>query len=167
MTMGEDKQYLSTEKHAPEALIKRMLGFASAENGTPCGLMMLRGELTKAQYGACKWFDDLYRAYQKAIDGPKGIRTSTGQRIDAGHAPDPFSPIGWDIARDEKSTVRAFDSARLAALACGEGRFRAFCRVVIAGDSPQTYDQKRAVAIVADAIDKHRSRGWKSRRKSK
>jgi hypothetical protein len=163
--MSDDKQYLPVKDRTPESMIKRMMDFAGPEHGTPYGLMMLRGELTKSQYSACNWFDELYRSYLRAIDGPRGIRTSTGQRIDAGHAPDPFSPIGWDIAADERNTVRAFDSARLAGMACGQGRFMVFWSVVINEDSAVTYDQKRAAAIVADALDKHRTRSWKSRRK--
>lgn len=162
-------EYLSIEKRPPETLIRRLLTHAAGEYGTPHGQMMLRGELTKSQYAACKWFDELYRAYLKAIDGPKGIRTSTGQRIDPGHAPDPFSPVGWDIAADEKNIVRAFDSARIAGLSRGEGRFRAFWLVVIDGESPIGHHQKSAVAIVADALDKHRglsSRHRRGRRKS-
>jgi hypothetical protein len=164
--MSEDG-YLEVKDRMPESLIKRMMDFAGPEYGTPCGLMMVRGEITKSQYAACKWFEDLYRGYLKAIDGPKGIRTSTGQRIDPGHAPDPFSPVGWEIAADERNTVKAFDSARMAGMARGEGRFRCFWSVVIRDETPLNYDQKMATAIVADAIDKHRSRGWKSRRKSK
>lgn len=164
--MSEDNQYLSIEKRPPETLIRRLLTHAAGEYGTPHGQMMLRGELTKSQYAACKWFDELYRGYLRAIDGPKGIRTSTGQRIDPGHAPDPFSPIGWDIAADEKNTVRAFDSARIAALSSGHIKFRMFWYVVVDGVGEWLdLKSKGYIKDVADALDKHRSRGWKSRRK--
>ena len=108
-----------------------------------------------------------FRSYLKAIDGPKGIRTSTGQRIDAGHAPDPFSPIGWDIATDERNTVRAFDSARMAAMACGLNQVGVFWNTVIEGIEPMGHSEKKFVKSVAAALDKHRTRSWKSRRKSK
>lgn len=165
--MNDDQEYLSIEKRPPETLIRRLLTHAAGEYGTPHGQMMLRGELTKSQYAACKWFDELYRGYLRAIDGPKGIRTSTGQRIDPGHAPDPFSPIGWDIAADEKNTVRAFDSARMAGRVVGESSFRIFWSVVIRDWSPESLYQRNCVKRVSDALDKHRSRGWKSRRKDK
>lgn len=163
--MNDDHEYLSIEKRPPETLIRRLLTHAAGEYGTPHGQMMLRGELTKSQYAACKWFDELYRGYLRAIDGPKGIRTSTGQRIDSGHAPDPFSPIGWDIAADERNTVRLFESARMAALVGGERKFRAFWHLVIDGGEFSSIVDRHLVKYVADALDKHRSRGWKSRRK--
>lgn len=169
MNDDDGNMYISVKDRMPESMIKRMMDFARPEYGTPIGFMLVRGEMTRGQYSACLWFEDLYRGYRKAIDGPKGIRTSTGQRIDPGHAPDPFSPVGWDIAADEKNTVRAFDSARIAGLARGEGRFRAFWLVVIDGESPIGHHQKSAVAIVADALDKHRglsSRHRRGRRKS-
>jgi len=165
--MSHDDEYLSIDKRLPETLIKRLLTHAAGEYGTPHGQMMLRGDLTKAQYAACKWFDELYRSYLKAIDGPKGIRTSTGQRIDPGHAPDPFSPIGWDIATDERNTVRAFDSARMAGMACGEPVFKTFWWVVIDNHEATSRFCRSKVILVAAALDKHRTRSWKSRRKSK
>lgn len=165
--MSEDKRYHQVKERVPESMIKRLMDMAGAEYGSPHGLMMARGELTKSQFAACNWFYELYRSYLKAIDGPKGIRTSTGQRIDPGHAPDPFSPIGWEIAADERNTVRAFDSARLAAMACGEDRVRVFWNVVIKEIDPRGHYEKTFVKDVADALDKHRSRGWKSRRKDK
>lgn len=165
--MSDDKQYLKVKDRVPEAFFKRLMEMGAAEYGTPYGRMEARGDLTKSQGSACRWFYELYQAYLEAIDGPKGIRTSTGQRIDAGHAPDPFSPIGWEIASDEKKTVKAFDSARLAAMACGEDRVRVFWNVVIKEIEPIGHSEKTFVKDVAQALDKHRTRAWKSRRSDK
>jgi len=163
---SEAKEYLPLEDRPPESLLKRMLlTHASGEYGTPHGRMLLRGELNSGQYAACKWFDDLYGRYLAAIDRPRGIRTSSGERIEPGHAPDPFSPVGWDAAIVEQITVKQFDSARMAAMACGLYKFRSFWFVVIEDTDPVGYADKRAVAEVAMAVDKHRTRSWKSRRK--
>ena len=89
--MSEDKEYLSVTKRPPESLLKRiLLEGAAQEYGTPHGQMLLRGQLNKRQYAACKWFDKLYDRYLAAINQSRGIRSSTGERIDKGHAPDPF-----------------------------------------------------------------------------
>ena len=78
----------------------------------------MRGELTAAQYSAGNWFAQLEDSYRRALC-IKGIRTSTGERYTPGHPPDPFSSVGWDIAAAELATLRKFDSARLAGMACG------------------------------------------------
>lgn len=161
----DDSNYLPPSKRLPETLIRRALECSGREHGTPHGLMLLRGELTKTQYAACNWFEGLYEKYLTAIDRKRGIRSSTGERVDRGHAPDPFSPVGWEIAADEHAVVKRFDSARMAGMTCGEGRFKVFWCVVIEGDQPLSRDQKGAVGIVSNALDKHRSRGWKSRRR--
>lgn len=158
---AEARGYLSTVDRAPESLIKRVQEFSGGENGTPHGLMMLRGEITKSQYSACRWFDELYSRYLSALDLPRGIRTSTGERTDMGHAPDPFSPIGWKIVVKEQGWVNKFDSARMAGMECGEAKFREFWRVVI---DNQPASNKLAVKEVAGTIEKHRTRMWKSRR---
>lgn len=159
--MSRDDEYLSIEKRPPETLIRRILTHAAGEYGTPHGQMMLRGEMTKAQYGACKWFDELYTRYLSALDIPRSMRTSTGERIEMGHAPDPFSPVGWDIVVREQAWVKKFDSVRMAGMACGLAKFREFWRAVIENEP---VNSKAAVKDVADSIERHRTRMWKSRR---
>lgn len=167
MSEGEtkDKRYWQIKERMPEAMIKRVMDFAGSVYGTPYGLMMARGDITKAQYAACKWFDELYEKYLAAIDQKRGIRSSTGERTDAGHSPDPFSPVGWKIAKDENAVVRQFDSARLVGMGRGLEAFKVFWAIVIEGGSLGGYKSQQCIKTIADDLDKYRTRSWKSRRK--
>lgn len=166
MSDRNDEERLSFKGGASEALLRRiLLAGAAAEFGTPYGQMRMRGELTASQYAACRWFDGLYERYLAAIGRSRGMRTSTGERVEASHPLDPFSPIGWDRAIIESQDVKKFDYARMAAMACGQDRFRSFWAAVIDGLEVMGHQDKKAVSDVASALERHRSRGWVSRRK--
>ena len=112
------EEYLPIDKAAPEALLKRMLDFAGKEYGTPQGLMLKRGQLSKKQYAACCWFEKVYERYLAAIGRSRGIRTSTGERYDRGHDPDGGSVAGIEMAASEASAVKEYRSARFGCPVC-------------------------------------------------
>lgn len=160
--------YLSITKRAPEALLKRLaLDAAGQLHATPFARMRLRNEITEAQYAVGNWFAQLEHEYRRAIGSPGGIRTSTGERITKSHPPDPFSATGWNIAASERSAVRKFESARMAGMESGRVRFKHFWFVVVDGGMPVGYVATKAVQEVCSALDKHRSRNWKSGGKGK
>ena len=164
---SQEDEYLSITKRPPEAVLKRLiLDAAGKEHGTPHGLMLLRGQLNKRQYAACNWFEALYEKYLAAIGRARGLRTSTGERYDRGHDPDGDSVAGIEMAAHEASSVAEYNSARLVALGVGRDEFRQFWSIIIE-DSLATSRGKDAVAKVASALERHRSRGWKSRRSGK
>lgn len=163
--MSDGKQYLSISSRAPEALLKRvLLDAAGREHGTPHGLMYIRGQLNQRQFDACHWFDGLYERYLAAIGKPRGIRSSTGERRDSGHDPDPSSEAGIEVSAKEAQAVSRYNAARVVAMGLGAGDFKSFWRVVIDGDSPDSIE-RLSVLRVASVLEKYRSRGWKSRRK--
>lgn len=166
MAKVSQSEFEPIESRVPESLMRRLiLDAATSKYGTQAGKMRLRKQLTDAQFSACKWFDELNARYQVALCSPGGIKTSTGERVSKGNPPDPFSPLGWDIAEDEHLLVRRFDAARKAAMEGGLTQFKLFWFVVIEDGIPTGYACPLAVAKVADLIEAYRSRD--SKRKGK
>lgn len=163
--MAKVSEFEPIDSRVPESLMRRLvLDAAGQRYGTKYGAMRLRGQINDAQFSACKWFDELHARYLAALE-VKGIKTSTGERYSKGHPPDPFSPVGWDIADAENILVRRYDAARLAGLGCGRVAFKLFWFVVIEEGMPTGYACVKAVGDVSAAIEDFRTRDSKRKRK--
>lgn len=165
--VAPEPEYMPVASRAPETSLRRLEGLlaqvGSAELGTQIGMMKLRGEITEAQWSACDWFAQLDAKYLLALDA-KGVKSGSAELTSKAEPPDPLtSETGLRAAKRDRATVAEFDSAYLAAMACGRGEYLLF-RDVVVDDAVPTWAGRRAVQTVSEALRRHRAADSRHRR---
>jgi hypothetical protein len=166
-----EPEFMSVAERAPETIMKRldaMLSEAgSQERGMQIGFMAKRGDLGKSPHSevlfrTCMWFFERHVKYLEAV-GAKTIKSPSFELTSKSEPPDPFSEVGLRKAKAEQKVIAEFESAELAALACGRDRYKQFCAVVL-DDAAPLGSTKTEIREVAEAIWKHRGLSSRHRR---